>query len=110
MRNIDHLAFAPSPALVFHPFDGWQPAGGINTGLMILQPSRAELRRLLQRTAALPPLQVGDGSDQAAWAHHWNSEHAEVFELPTGYNFRSGQACPRLCERCGARPPPDRHT
>ena len=60
----------PTPALVYHPPDMWQPSGGINTGLLVVKPSPVEYSKLLAAMAELPPYLVGDGSDQAVWAYY----------------------------------------
>ncbi|EOD06799.1 hypothetical protein EMIHUDRAFT_106729 [Emiliania huxleyi CCMP1516] len=87
LRNIDHLAYVDAPAAVFHSPDALQPQGGINSGMMVLRPSREAAAEVIEAMRSLPADTVVDGSDQAVW-HAYFKRHP-VYELPRGYNFRT---------------------
>jgi hypothetical protein len=92
LRNIDHLAHAPAPSVIFRfkCFPIWE----INGGVMVLEPAAALHRRMQRamncsswarakgdcegRLWAVP----NDPSDQSVWRHFWE----EVHELPVGFN------------------------
>jgi hypothetical protein len=90
LRNIDHLALGPAPAVAFHPTRcvGRSAAGPccweLNSGLMTLAPAKSEHERLLQLAYSPAPSLGGDGGDQAVWRTFFSF----VYELPTAYNAR----------------------
>ena len=88
LQNIDHLALVEAPAAVFHQPDSLQPQGGINSGVMVLRPSREAAAEVLEVMRTLPADAAVDGGDQAVW-HSYFKRHP-VYELPTRYNFRPG--------------------
>ena len=94
LRNIDHLAGAPTPSMVYRPlWKNCQLRVELNSGLMVLAPSlegharlQAYLRPPSQRpdAVALPEVEVvaGDRSDQAVWRAALSQAHC----LPVAYN------------------------
>ena len=91
LQNIDALASSPAPAFVFRPTPCneqativWRP-WEMNSGVMVLQPTRAELARLHGLLNSTWYAKIGhrtDSSDQSFWRHFFD----EVFELPIRYN------------------------
>eukprot|EP00966_Prymnesium_polylepis_P212237 4916095-Prymnesium_polylepis.1 len=94
LRNIDHLAQAPTPGLSFRwdcrhreayemrPTRAWE----LNSGMMVLRPSKANYARMLALVNnAASSNRIGiasDPSDQSVWRHFF----PHVFELPQIYN------------------------
>ena len=91
LQNIDALASSPAPAFVFRPTPCidrativWRP-WEMNSGVMVLQPTRAELGRLHRQLNSTWYAGIGhrtDSSDQSFWRHFFD----EVHELPIRYN------------------------
>jgi len=91
LQNIDALASSPAPAFVFRPTPCidrativWRP-WEMNSGVMVLQPTRAELGRLHRLLNSTWYAGIGhrtDSSDQSFWRHFFD----EVYELPIRYN------------------------
>jgi len=98
LRNIDHLANVEAPAAVFHSPDALQPQGGINSGMMVLRPSREAAAEMLEAMRSLPADAAVDGGDQAVW-HAYFKRHP-VYELPRGYNFRTSSSGILDRDRC----------
>ncbi|EOD40557.1 hypothetical protein EMIHUDRAFT_108490 [Emiliania huxleyi CCMP1516] len=98
LRNVDHLASVEAPAAVFHSPDALQPQGGINSGMMVLRPSREAAAEMLEAMRSLPADAAVDGSDQAVW-HAYFKRHP-VYELPRGYNFRTSSSGILDRDRC----------
>lgn len=99
-RNIDHLAWHPAPAFVYHRQDA-----GLNSGVMVLEPNppaaermRATFNTLLSKHR--PSRSKGGGSDQDVWAAFWRAELGYVYELPVAYNFRPWWTGMKMTERC----------
>lgn len=107
LRNIDHLSGAPTPALVYRYTCA--PVIEINSGLMVLEPSKASHAKLQVRSLPLlccrrrygsgcRPRHVGasaqalirspgeyvkkDASDQTVWRNFFTEAHC----LPAAYN------------------------
>lgn len=85
MRNIDHLAFAPTPSLTYRAEA--RSAGlctwDINSGVMVLSPSKRAWTRLvsgLLRNATFVP--KGDHGDQSIWRYVWAK--APIKRAPLG--------------------------
>ena len=94
LHNIDHLAQAPTPGLSFRwdcrhreahelrPTRAWE----LNSGVMVLRPSRAQFLRMLalvNNESSVAQLGIAsDPSDQSIWRHFL----PHVFELPQIYN------------------------
>jgi hypothetical protein len=93
VRNIDHLWQVSTPAWVFHAADH-----GLNSGVMVLQPSRAAAA--VARSLASSPRTgaKGDRGDQELWPRVYANE--TVFELPLAYNHRDGVLGMAARERC----------
>ena len=99
IRNIDHLADAPTPSFAFHA-----PDLGLNTGVMVISPDLQLAQQALDllkrqvlpsspvhgnpRTGMSRPVQQQGASDQEVWVALFNLRHLRVHELPSGYNFR----------------------
>ena len=104
LDNIDELAWAPTPSMVFHTAtvlprkERSAPTGG----LFVLRPSRVEFERALAHLYALNPPKDGkgqpcpacagkayrcyDGSDQ----EFWRSFYRPLYELPLRYHAHTG--------------------
>ena len=93
VHNIDDLAFAPTPAAVWHTAianfqRSWSEACAVTTGLLGLQPSAAEFERAVQmlddhpnRTRSATTLASYDGGDQGFWRRFYR-----FYELPVRYH------------------------
>ena len=94
LRNIDHLAHAPTPAACVHAADD-----GINSGVMVIAPDEGVARDALAilRTATPPrtallrserAVATSDFGDQEVWTGLLAQRNQTLSELPAGYNFR----------------------
>ena len=96
IRNIDHLAGAPTPSFAFHA-----PDHGPNSGVMVISPDLqlAQQALYLLKRPTLPsstvttsgisrPVQQQGAGDQEVWVTLFNLQHQRIHELPSGYNFR----------------------
>lgn len=94
LRNIDHLALAPTPAVAFRwdcrhpeahilrPTRAWE----MNSGMLVLQPNIGvymQMIAMLNNVSTSQSIYVmSDPSDQSVWRHLFR----HVFELPQIYN------------------------
>ena len=72
LRNVDHLALAPTPAFVYHRSDQ-----GLNSGVMVLTPDvggAARLWALFRNLSHLTSRGFGGGSDQDVWNAFYAAE------------------------------------
>lgn len=95
IRNIDHLADAPTPSFVFHA-----PDFGLNSGVMVISPDLQMAQKALDLlnqsspvyrnfSTEIPQRVVQQGAgDQEVWTALFNANRLRVYELPSGYNFR----------------------
>ena len=96
IRNIDHLAGAPTPSFAFHA-----PDHGPNSGVMVISPDLQLAQQALDllKRPALPsstvttsgmswPVQQQGAGDQEVWVTLFNLQQQRIHELPSGYNFR----------------------
>ena len=79
LRNLDHLASAPTPAAVF----GWKcfPRRELRAALLVLEPSDAARRRADELLAAAATAVYDDNGEGSVWRKLWPAWH----ELPAGY-------------------------
>ena len=91
IRNIDHLADAPTPSFVFHA-----PDLGLNSGVMVISPDLQMAQEALDLLKQSSPVYRNFSSeipqrvqgDQEVWTALFNAHRLRVYELPSGYNFR----------------------
>jgi len=94
LRNLDHLARLPAPSVAFHEHSG------LNSGMMVVEPSHDLERRVSDIISG--PRPGGDGGDQEVWAAVFRALPCGVFELPLGYNFHVGMM-PRMANMTEVR-------
>ena len=95
IRNIDHLAGAPTPSFAFHA-----PDHGPNSGVMVISPDLQLAQQALDllKRPALPsstvttsgmswPVQQQGAGDQEVWVTLFNLQHQRIHELPSGLQF-----------------------
>ena len=85
LRNIDHMAAWQAPSFRYQTVrSGRECLWELQSGVMLLQPSRAEHARALNMTARWSATLPGDGGDQSVWRALY--ARTSIHELPTAYN------------------------